>query len=94
MKRIGNLLDKKRLVSRKALDQGSVFYVFQQVIREEYGRQGSENIKPVFFKDRKIFVKITNSFWADEVWLQRKLIISKTNERLGGEEVIDLAMSQ
>lgn len=95
MKDLSSLLNKKNLVpKRMVVDQQSVFYVFDLVIKAEYGRLGGENIKPVFFKDKKIFVKATGSTWASEVWLNRSYIIRKVNEQLGGEEIVDLAMDQ
>lgn len=94
MKKIGIFLDKKNITRRTVVDQSSVFYVFHSVIKEEYGRQGSENIAPVLFKDKKIFVKAAGSTWGSEIWLRRKQIVGKINQQLGGEEITDLAMSQ
>lgn len=95
MKELGSLLSKRSLApKRMVVDQQSVFYVFQLVIKAEYGRLGAENIMPVFFKDKKIFIKATGSTWASEIWLNRNHIVRKVNEQLGGEEIIDLAMSQ
>jgi hypothetical protein len=92
MKKISSFLNKKTLIKNTTIDQQSIFYVFQLVIKDEYGRQGIENIVPVFFKDRKIFIKAAGA-WASEIWLQRKQIVKKINQQLGGEEIVDLAMS-
>ena len=94
MKKIGSLLDKNKFSRKIAMDQESVFYIFKIVIKEEYGKQGAENIKPVFFQNKKIFVKAIGSNWASEIWLQRKKIVKKINDQLGGDEIVDLAMSQ
>jgi hypothetical protein len=94
MKKIGSFLDKRKLTRKTVLDQESIFYIFKQVIKEEYGKQGAENIKPIFFKDKKIFVKATGSIWVSEILTNKKHIIKKVNEQLGGEEIADLAMSQ
>ena len=94
MRTLGSFMNKKTLVRSAVIDQQSVFFVFQLIIKEEYGVQGAENIKPVFFKDKKIFVKATGSTWASELWLRRGAIVRKVNEKLGGEEIVDLAMSQ
>ena len=94
MKKIGSFLDKRKLIRRTALDQESIFYIFKQIIKEEYGKQGAENIKPVFFTDKKIFVKATGSTWASEILTNKKHIIKKVNEQLGGEEIADLATAQ
>jgi len=94
MKKIGSLLSKKNLVKPNSLDPETIFYVFRQVIKEEYGKQGAENIKPVFFEDKKIFVKAKGSTWASEVLLRRKQLVKKINDQLGGNEIIDLAIAQ
>jgi len=94
MRTLGSFLNKKTLIRKTVVDEQSVFYVFQLVIKQEYGLQGAENITPVFFKDKKIFIKASGSIWASEIWLRRSAIVKKVNEKLGGEEIVDLAMSQ
>jgi hypothetical protein len=94
MKTLGSFISKKTLARSAVVDEKSVFYVFGLVIRSEYGVRGAENIKPVFFKDKKIFIKAQGSVWESEVWLSRAQIVKKVNDQLGGEEIVDLAMSQ
>lgn len=94
MKKIGNLLDKRRFAKKINIDQQSVFYIFNIIIKEEYGKQGAENIKPIFFKDKKIFIKATSSTWASEILAQKKYIVKKINDQLGDNEIVDLVMSQ
>lgn len=93
MKTLSSFLNKKTLVRRTGIDEKSVFYVFQMMIKEEYGRQGSENIKPVSFREKKLFIQVSGATWVNEIWLNRKNIVDKVNAQLGGEEIIDLAMS-
>ncbi|MDD5397162.1 MAG: DciA family protein, partial [Candidatus Moranbacteria bacterium] len=93
MKTLGSFIDKKTLTRRTVIDQQTVFYVFQLVIKEEYGKQGLENIVPVVFKENKIFIRTSGSIWANEIWLRRSQIVAKINKELGGEEIVDLAMS-
>ena len=94
MKKIGNLLYKRKFAKKINIDQQSVFYIFNLVIKEEYGKQGAENIKPVFFKDKKIFIKTAGSTWASEILAQKKYIVKKINDQLGDNEIIDLTMSE
>jgi hypothetical protein len=90
MKKISSLLNKRKLAG-KSMDQEGIFYVFKQIIKEEYGRQGTENIVPVFFRNKKIFVKLARTTWKSEIEFNRKMIVRKVNEQLGGEEVADLS---
>jgi hypothetical protein len=94
MRKIGSFLDKKRFSKKINVDEKSVFYVFNLVIKEEYGRQGAENIRPVFFRDKNIFIKVTEPTWISEIGLRKKDIVKKINTQLGGEEIFDLVMSQ
>lgn len=92
MKKIGNLLDKRRFAKKINIDQQSVFYIFNLIVKEEYGKQGAENIKPVFLKDKKIFIKTTGSNWASEILSQKKYIVKKINDQLGDNEIVDLVI--
>jgi hypothetical protein len=94
MQTLGSFIGKKTLTKRTVIDQQTVFYVFQLIIKEEYGKQGIENITPVFFKEKKIFIKASGSTWASEIWTRRGQIVARVNKELGSEEIIDLAMSQ
>lgn len=92
MKDLRQLLKKKNVGAREPLDEKSVFFVFSKVIRDEYGKQGAENIQPRFLKNRKIFVTAHSSTWASEIWLNRANIVSKINEEIGSEEISDIAV--
>ncbi|KKQ53298.1 MAG: hypothetical protein US70_C0004G0015 [Parcubacteria group bacterium GW2011_GWD2_38_11] len=94
MKTLGSFINKKTLSRGVVIDQQSVFYVFQIVIKDEYGRQGLENIVPISFRDRKIFLKTGSSFWENEILLKRKQIVAKINKEIGGEEIMDVVISQ
>jgi hypothetical protein len=93
MKTLGSFINKKTLVRGNVIDQQSIFYIFQLIIKEEYGRQGTESITPVFFRERKIFIRTSGSTWANEIWLQRRQIVARVNKELGGEEITDLAIA-
>ncbi|HBI50962.1 MAG TPA: hypothetical protein DDY21_03905 [Candidatus Moranbacteria bacterium] len=93
MKTLGSFINKKTLNKSAVIDQQSVFYVFQIVIKEEYGRQGLENIVPVSFRDKKVFIRTNSSFWENEILLRRKQIVAKISKELGGEEIIDIVMT-
>jgi hypothetical protein len=93
MQTLSSFISKKTLTKRTIIDEKTVFYVFGLIMKAEYGNQGVENITPVFFKDKKIFIKTSSSIWASEIWLKRGYIVKKVNQELGGEEILDLAMS-
>ncbi|EKE20262.1 MAG: hypothetical protein ACD_8C00029G0007 [uncultured bacterium] len=91
MKTLGSFIDKKKLAGQTGIDEKSVFYIFSLIIKEEYGLKGAQNIKPMFFRDKRIFIKISRSAWQSEIWLSKKELIEKINTQLGGNEVLDFA---
>jgi len=93
MRDLKQLLKNKKVGGRAPLDEKSVRYVFQTVIREEYGRQGLENMKFLSYSDSMIFVKIKTSAWANEIWLKREDLVKLINMQLGVDEIRDISMA-
>lgn len=83
MKSLRNLLKKHKQIKMHSLDDKDVFYVFQRVMKEEYGNYGSEKLKADFFKNKTVFVKSESPAFASELWTHRQKIIRKMNEELG-----------
>ena len=92
MKDLKQLLKKRKIGAKVALDEKSVFFVFNKIIKEEYGKQGAEHIQPRFLKDKKIFAESDSSAWASEIWLNKARIIARVNEEIGSVEIVDIAM--
>ncbi len=92
MKKIGYFLQKKQLTKKAALDDKSIFYVFDKIIKQEYGNRGLENVKPSYFKGKKLFLKAENSNWASEIWLNRQNLIDKINAELGFDEIEEISI--
>jgi len=92
MKKIGHFLKKKEISKKIPLDDKSVFYVFDKIVKEEYGNRGAENIKMERFRDGKLFLKTGNSNWSNEVWLNRQDFIDKINKELGFNEIKELSV--
>lgn len=96
MKKIDNFLKfKKKQIQKHELniDEKTIFHLFMQAIKEEFGNQGQKNIVPTFLKDSVIFVKIQNSIWAQELWLQRNFFIELLNKKVGGKIIKDIKVS-
>jgi predicted nucleic acid-binding Zn ribbon protein len=91
MKSLGVLLRKKDVFQKKTiLDEKTAFYIFREVIKEEFGKQGASKLIPDYFSDKTIFVKFTSSAWASELRLTRQEIIKKINEKLGGRLIKEI----
>lgn len=91
MKSLGTLLQKKDVFQKKTvLDEKTAFYIFREVIREEFGKQGASKLIPDYFQKKTIFVKFTSSAWASELRLMQKEIIKKINAKLGGKFIEEI----
>ena len=85
------LQKKKTAVSQKLpkqeLDEKTVFYLWQKVVEREYGKQGVNNIRFGFYKNRILFLKIASSNWRNEIWLQKDFLREELNKKIGEKEV-------
>jgi len=93
MKRINQLIDKKRDSKKLIWDEKDIFFAFQRVIKEEYGNQGIKNLIPSFFKNKKLLVKSLSSVWANELMLNRENFVKKINLELNREEVKEIKVN-
>lgn len=83
MKSLKNLLEKRKKGAGINLDEKDIFYVFQKIIKEEYGNIGSGKFKADFLKNKTLFVKSESSAWASELWMNKDKIIQRMKEKLG-----------
>ena len=88
MKALKSLLNRKKIAFPIALDDKTIFYVFQKVIREDFGNIGSSKFTPDYFSRKVLFVKSNSSAWGSELWMNRKKIIDRINKEIG-ENILD-----
>jgi hypothetical protein len=92
MKLLGKLLKKRNNVSRTALTERDIFYIFNRVLREEFGNIGALNLIADFFKNKTLFIKSRSSAWGSELFSNRTSIIKKINKELGSEEIKEIKL--
>ena len=97
MRSLKNLLSiiksPERLARKKiALDDKTIFYVFNKIITEEFGLIGKQKFTPDYFSNKTLFVKAENSAWSAELWTNRGKIINKINQEIGEEAVERIKM--
>lgn len=90
MKSIGGFIRSKKIGVGGDLDNETVFYILRDIIRVKFGEVGSLNIKPDFYKKGVVYLKIGNSNWANEIWLNKGLIIDEMNKKIGEDEIKDI----
>jgi hypothetical protein len=90
MKELSQLLKKREGFKSVVWDSKSIFFAFQKVIKDEYGNQGIKNLTPVFFKEKKLFIKTGSSNWANELWANKKSIIEAMNQEINSRQIEDI----
>lgn len=94
MQTLKDLLPQKHRVPPKEIDEKTIFHIAKQVLVEEYGVRGGENIIPSFYGDKKLFLAPRSSLWASEVSLMREHLARRMNAILGSEEVKEIKIAQ
>jgi hypothetical protein len=77
---------KKKTVPEKE----TVFFIFKEIIKQEFGQKGLEKFVPDYFSQGKLFVQASNSVWAAELLMNRQGIARKINEKIGEEVVQEI----
>ena len=90
MKSLKNLLYKRENKKTVSLTDKDIFYIFNRVIKEEFGNVGASKLRPDYFKNKTIFVKLTSSAWASELFSNRNTIIKKINKELGDDAIREI----
>lgn len=94
MKSLKSLLDKKigakKSLKKADLNDKDIFYIFNRVIKEEFGNVGASKLKADFFGRKILHIKTESSAWASELWTNKKTLIRKLNKELGQEVIADI----
>jgi len=94
MRSLVSIIGEKKIKKKRVLDDKTVFFIFSSVIEKEYGRRGIANIKPVFYKNGKIFLHIEQSVWVNEILMQKDSIIQQLNDIIGNKEIVSIVLSR
>lgn len=94
MRTLKKLLTKKRLFAPQEIDDKTIFHIARRVIMEEYGRRGGENIIPVLYKEKKLFLSPRSSLWSSEILLQRAYFCQQINKLIGAEAVKEIKITR
>jgi hypothetical protein len=92
MKSLKNLFQKRENKKAVALTDKDIFYIFNKIIKEEFGNVGASRLQADFFKNKTIFVKSMSSAWANELFLSRNMIVRKMNKELGEGMIKEIKM--
>lgn len=74
---------------KEEMDSSFVLEKTKQMIEEFFGKEGLKNLIPQKIIFNKIFIKASNSGWAQELHLQKHSLLEKLNqEKL--KKILDL----
>jgi hypothetical protein len=89
MRRIKELISRKRRVTTQ-VDEKTIFYFFEKITEEEYGKKGRQSLTPFFLKKKTLGVRAKSPIWANELWLSKGEIRDKINKIIGSDEVREI----
>lgn len=92
MKSLSSLLSKRKNTTKISLSDKDIFYIFNRIIKEEFGNVGALKLRADYFKNKTIFVKLTSSAWASELFSNRNTIIKKLNKELGDGAIKEIKL--
>ena len=87
MQSLSSLLSGARRKKQISLDEKTIFFLFERIVRERYGSRGVWEITPKRYHKKKLFLVVKSSLWAQEVWRERKKMCRLINQK-AGEDVL------
>jgi hypothetical protein len=92
MKSLSSLLSIRKKKLKVSLTDKDIFYIFNRIIKEEFGNVGANNLTVDYFKNGKIFVRSKSSAWSNELFMLSATIAKKINQELGEEIILEIKM--
>lgn len=80
----------KGVQTQRAVDEKTVFFLFDQIVEQEYGKRGRAGIFPAQYEDTRLTVKTKSPLWANELFIQQATLIDRLNASIGQEIVTEL----
>jgi predicted nucleic acid-binding Zn ribbon protein len=91
MKKIGHFINfQKRNTAKKAIDEKTIFFLFNKVVGEMYGKKGSENLRPERYSKAVLFFSSKQPLWAADVLVNQKELLDKINQQIGSIELKEI----
>ncbi|TXH07180.1 MAG: DUF721 domain-containing protein [Candidatus Moraniibacteriota bacterium] len=95
MRPLGEFIGKRSSLNEPApLDDKTVFFIFQKIIREEYGMRGAAELKPVIYTDGILSIGSNNPLYSSELLIRREVIRERMNSALGQDVIRELRLTR
>lgn len=75
------------------VDEKTIFFLFNRIIEEQYGKRGCSVIHPSRYQDRVLSLKVASPLWANELSVQELVLRKRLNEALDEEVVQAIRVS-
>ena len=95
MRAIASLIKKRNArenKKRNLSDEKTILFIFEKVVRKEFGDIGYAKIKPVCFTQKKIIAQSASANWASELFIHREAVRKEVNRMLGSNYVLDITI--
>ena len=90
MKTLKAFLDSRKDLKKIIFDNKDVFYVFNRVIKKEFGEIGASKFQVDYFGKKVLVVHCESPAWASELWTNKGKIMRLMNEELGEGAVMKI----
>lgn len=74
----------------KKLDEKTIFFLFEKIVLDYYGRRGKLVIYPVAFKEHTMTLKVASPLWAQELMIQKEELCERLNREVGEDILRDI----
>lgn len=76
-----------RLGLEKQIEIGQVCSLWSDLVIRIYGQNYKDKSKPLYLKNKTLFISCPNSVWANEFQLRQEEISKEINQRLGQQKI-------
>lgn len=85
---------KPKVPSIQEVDGKTVCYLFQQIIRSDYGLRGEREIMPLQCESGILIIHVENPLYTNELWIRKESLLERLNTLLEGSgEITDIKLS-
>jgi hypothetical protein len=77
----------KRLKMQHRTDLDKINSFWLSILKDVVGIRSSSKLKPLFLKNKALFISCPNPGWANELQIKQKELINKINKKLGHKKI-------
>jgi predicted nucleic acid-binding Zn ribbon protein len=76
-----------RLNMTRQAEENEIFPMWFKIANSLFNKGSQNKFKPLYFKNKTLFVRCPNSVWANELQTKQKELVGKMNSQLKQEKV-------